>query len=197
MKGIEMTTAKRLGLIAVLTVSAIFLTRSSHAQTFSGSYTGIETVSIEESSPGGQNFILTEIPPVAATMSYSLETLQGNFGYLELSISGYSQGGLATWGLDNGGNLLASIVDPRDFGSYNGINNSAGLSFYQINVPSPGWQTITYVDFQASSDPVAVPEPSSIVHAALGVLMIAIFAWYRGVRPRLSRRPAVTPQAIR
>jgi hypothetical protein len=66
---------------------------------------------------------------------------------------------------------------------------TATVDLTQVFFPNPGAETITFAAFQSPSVS-SLPEPASIVHAALAVLVIAIVAWMRGFRPRQRARLA-------
>jgi hypothetical protein len=76
---------------------------------------------------------------------------------------------------------------------------AVGNSVYGLQIVNTNSQGVPYTDLAVWAPEVgsvslsAVPEPSSIVQVASGVLMLLVFAWRRGFRPRL----VISPPAIR
>jgi hypothetical protein len=171
-----MTQLQKLGLIAGLALaSATALPQSSHAQSglpviASGSWSGTEY---------WISFTYTENGPVESSSGSGI----ADFSY-------YVNGSTAL----NSYWLTMTFNGPLFSITGSGTSNETSFSFYDGPIASNGGFTdlgssvianidygnevgYSYATFQ--SDPISVPEPSSIVLAAFAVLMIAMFACIR------------------
>jgi hypothetical protein len=204
-----MTNTQKVSLIAAVTVlSALFLPRSSTAQILTqpppdsvyGVWTGFETYSTSVSLYG------KVVDSYSGSGPASLEAVFYG-GFASIAIFGTSPDSTA-FGFNQfssdavGPTSVSGSVDPypsagalvtvdffltydsiRSDGQINVGNGTARADFTSIDPHSisPMGDVVTFGTFTAFT---SVPEPPSIVHAALAVLVIALAAWIRGFRPR-------------
>jgi hypothetical protein len=206
-----MTKTRKIGVIAVATLlSALSLPRSSSAQggfpgnfyhgPEYGSYTGFDTYEISEyvsnqlvaSYSGGGPATLTlganymEIGPIYGTGVY--QTPYSNPPFFDpfgpTSTAGGFGGGGGFGGFSSGNFVLTyqSILPDGqiDVGNGTAVADLTSGFYYEIPGTFELGETVGFATF------TTVPEPSSIVPAALAVLVIAVVAWMRGFcrRPR-------------
>jgi hypothetical protein len=198
-----MTKTPKLGVIAVATLlSALSLPRSSSAQGFPspdpvgplyGSWNGFETFEISVYKNGQQQ-------PVGGFSGSGPATLTIGADFIEIGDI-FGQGGVSfdqlgptsASGLYNffdgpggftSGNFFVtfqSILPDRQIDVGNGTAVADLTSGFFYGLPDGGvGETVGFATF------TTVPEPSSIVPAALAVLVIGVIAWMRGFcrRPR-------------
>jgi hypothetical protein len=209
-----MAKIQKLSLIASLIfVAALSLPRLSYAGSVEGTWTGVETYSIVQipdstgqpvpiaggtdqpsaltiiSDPGSFSMSIQDLEyPLNQFSNITFSGLSGVFGSTAGSGGGYSDGFSVSFSV-----TYASIsADGTISNSPYGISVAdAGLDI-RYGGEGSGEEIINY-GFQT----LAVPEPSSVVLAALAVLVIGIIAWMRGVRLRLSRMLVLASPAIR
>jgi hypothetical protein len=203
MEDASMTKTQRVRLIAVLIFySAISLPGSSYAQqTVSGVWFGVESftsvVYINDQIVGESSGI--NVPAYLAVefygsyygseMAISIRDFSGDdIGFVGFA---YPQtfGPQGAEGYANlyGGNGSAEANFDLTYQAIlldGSIDTSGGFAVADINDLSynsnSGSYTVSFASFQS----VSVPEPSSLVLAASGILIVSIFAWMRGFTGR-------------
>jgi hypothetical protein len=191
-------TQKR-SLIAALTLlSAISLTRSSQGGTVYGSWTGDETLTIFTSEFVDGQFVFsykTTSSPATFSLSYDTCSEQLSMSINDMSIAGVvnppatvyfgpeSASGsviLSYPGTPAGDSVGDFFVTYQSILPDGTIDTSIGGAVADITLDYllEGVGEIFYASFQT------VPEPWSIVQAASGVLLIAVFARTRRCRSR-------------
>jgi hypothetical protein len=202
-----MTKTRKLGVIAVATLlSALSLPRSSSAQAYPfpppyglppgpvyGSWTGFETFEISVYEFGQQQPIDVFSGSGPATLTIGADfmeigTIWGQGGvFINPSGPTSASGGIEFMDGPGGSSLgnffvtYQSILPDGQIDVGNGTAVADLTSGFFYSLPNNGLgETIGFATF------TTVPEPSSIVPAALAVLVIAVVAWMRGFcrRPR-------------
>jgi hypothetical protein len=205
MEDAAMTKTQRVRLIAVLIFfSAISLPGSSYAQQIdSGTWIGYASYSstvsnydqMITSETSGSNLwtsfslefrIIPDSSIVGIAMSIGSFSIP--FTYLDSKIESYGpQGASGSMDTDiyheyyDNGNFFVSYqaILPDGF-----IDTTGGFAVADMNVIDvnaiTGVTTNTIISFQGAG----VPEPSSLVLAASGILIVSIFAWMRGFTGR-------------
>ena len=191
-----MTRSQRLALVGVLTFfSASSLPRSSHAQVATGTWVGVESVTTENFFNGqliSESFVsnipstlvLTFVPwPDPLTVYMSLGA--GPSGFDE-------QGHIQSFGPQGASGSVVLDGYPASFSVGNfdvtyqailpdgTIDTTGGFAVADLDISlleylSPASENI-FISFQN----VTVPEPSSLVLAASGTLVMLVFVWMRG-----------------
>jgi hypothetical protein len=205
MEDASMTKTQRVRLVAVLIFfSAISLTGSSYAQQIdSGTWSGFESYST--TFYGTNQMIIGETSGSNIWTTFNLEFVS-SFSDLNLVGVAMSVGGFSIPFTFLGSNL--QLDDPQvasgsmntdiyhqyeDFGDFfvsyqailpdGSIDTTGGFADADMTIlitHTSGAAERTFVEFQSGS----VPEPSSLVLAASGILMVSIFAWMRGFTGR-------------
>jgi hypothetical protein len=200
-----MTKTRKLGVIAVATLlSALSLPRSSSAQGFPspdpvgplyGSWNGFETFEISVYKNGQQQPVggFSGSGPATLTIGadfMEIGTIWGQGQNLPIdqfgptSASGGYNFNVGPGGFSSGNFFVTyqSILPDGqiDVGNGTAVADLTSTFHYPIPGPSELGETVGFATF------TTVPEPSSIVPAALAVLVIAVVAWMRGFcrRPR-------------
>jgi hypothetical protein len=210
MEDASMTKTQRVRLIAVLIFfSAISLPGSSYAQqTVSGTWIGFElydTTTYFDSQILGETsasniwttfnlelvlntdpYTIVQTPIINAVMSiggvgfppvYPITTDQS------YSPQGAAASVLADYypiGIDTGNfDVSYQAILPDGF-----IDTTGGFAVADMNLSYYNFQTGTTTDTLIEFQGEGVPEPSSLVLAASGILMVSIFAWIRGFTGR-------------
>jgi len=198
-----MTKTQKLSLIVALTLlSATSLTRSSHAGAVYGTWSGGETVITQEFLYGqylGTSY-RTNIPATccisydsgadALSMSINDMSFWGQVRYPQTVFFGpeSASGSVSVNNYPGGGGAGDFFLTYRSILPDGTIDTSIGGAVADITldeVGPDGTGNVYHASFQS------VPEPSSIVQAASGVLLIAIFAWIERHRSRATMVEAV------
>jgi hypothetical protein len=190
-----MAKTLRLALIALLSCfSAIALRQSSNAdQAVYGSWAGVESYT-EEDFLNGQIVGYEAHTNYHSSLSFGYIPGLGAGIFLEYaSISGGFVGTIGPQDTDltfmngpNTGNFFASYDFILPNGEIDPINSSAVADISIIAIDGNGTGDIFFDSFYSGT----VPEPASIVQAALAAMIIACFAWMRGARFRPQSRPS-------
>jgi hypothetical protein len=205
MEDASMTKTQRVRLIAVLIFfSAISLPGSSYSQQiYSGTWTGVESYST--TFYGANQMITSETSGSNIWTSFSLEfrlipdssivgigmsigSFSIPFTYLDSKIESYGpQGASGSMISDiyhqyyDNGNFTVSYQAILPDGTIDTTGGFADVDMTVIDVDiTTGATTDTFLSFQGAG----VPEPTSLVLAASGILMVSIFAWMRGFTGR-------------
>jgi hypothetical protein len=205
MEDASMTKTQRVRLIAVLIVfSAIWLPAPSYAQQpETGTWIGFESyrttyyegAQIIGETSGSNIWTSLTIEFTNSPPPYSF-TLRATMSIGGFSIFSTGVGTSVSSGPQNAaGDITQDYypigIDTGDFGvSYqailpNGfIDTTGGFAIADMNLGDYDFQTLittnTFVTFQGEG----LPEPSSLVLAASGTLIVSIFAWMRGFTGR-------------
>jgi hypothetical protein len=205
MEDASMTKTQRVRLIAVLIFfSAISLPGSSYAQQIdSGTWIGYESYSA--TFYGANQMIIGESSGSNIWTTFNLEFLYSssdlNIAGIGMSVGSFSipftflDSNLQLFGpQEASGSMNADIYhlyyDTGNFfvtyqailpdGSIDTTGGFADADMTLVITNTSGAAEHVFVEFQG----VAVPEPSSLVLAATGTLMVSIFAWMRGFTGR-------------
>jgi hypothetical protein len=198
-----MTTTKRLGFIAVLTLLSAVSPRISYAQDIFGSWTGVEEYNVEVFLADGQQvgnysgsapatfdistlefpnmyMLVAASPPAYSVYGAGLLSPLDAFGPTSAAGSMEAFGG---YGGQDGGDFFLTYQSILPDGQIVNGNGSAIADVSSVSIDEFGTQTISFASFQST-----VPEPSSIVQAALAVLAATLVLAWRSFRPRLRTR---------
>jgi hypothetical protein len=203
MEDASMTKTERVRLIAVLIFfSAISLSGSSYAQqTVSGEWFGVESftsvVYINDQIVGESSGI--NVPAYLAVdfygtyygarMIFSIGDFSGDdFGFVgyAMPLTFGPQGAEGSANIYGGNGSAEANFDLtyQAILSDGSIDTSGGFAVADIDDVSFNSDLSTYTVSFASFESVSVPEPSSLVLAASGILMVSIFASIRGFTGR-------------
>jgi hypothetical protein len=204
MEDASMTKTQRVRLIAVLIFfSAISLPGSSYSQQiYSGTWTGVESYST--TFYGANQMITSETSGSNIWTSFSLEFRlipDSSIVGIGMSIGSFSipftlpdsqiqfsdpQDASGRMNIDiyhqydDVGNFFVSYQAILPDGSIDTTGGFADADMTILFANTSGPVERAFVEFQS----VSVPEPSSLVLAASGILMVSIFAWMRGFTGR-------------
>jgi hypothetical protein len=201
-----MTKTRKLSLIAAtILLSALSLPRSSTAQTLEGSYAGVEYYDTSvyqagtlisslsgwttanlyiDGGPGnGLSMYILGQPPASDVFGQGTLSPPDAFGPTSATGSLFLDAGPGGLVVGNFFLTYESILPNGqiDVGNGGAVADLTTTSFF---FPSPQDVTVSFASF------TSVPEPSSIVPAALAVLVIGVIAWIRCFRQRLRVRPS-------
>ena len=206
-RGTSMTKTRKHGLIAALICFwAISLACSSYAQgpgSVYGTYTGVESYQEFVVPIDGQPPVVSSSGSgIPATFSFSASPASP-YGLVGLSITPDSstEPGASVGGASNSLEVGSQSATGSTV-SYGGEGATTGFFSATFEAIMPDGQIVGGLSASADIDLVyfslggggeynhydvqfsAVPEPSSIVQGAMAILMLVLFAWFRGFRPR-------------